>query len=31
MAAMLVETGFADPVIETVIPEYTAMVAARKP
>jgi predicted O-methyltransferase YrrM len=31
MARLLEETGFVEPVIETVIPEYTAMVAARKP
>jgi predicted O-methyltransferase YrrM len=31
MAGLLGEAGFVDPVIETVIPEYTGMVAARKP
>ena len=31
MAGLLREVGFVNPVIETVIPEYTAMVAARKP
>lgn len=31
MAGLLLEAGFADPVVESVIPEYTAMVAARKP
>jgi 2-hydroxy-4-(methylsulfanyl)butanoate S-methyltransferase len=31
MAALLQEAGFSDPVIEPVIPEYTAMVSARKP
>lgn len=31
MAGLLREAGFVNPVAETVIPEYTAMVAARKP
>jgi predicted O-methyltransferase YrrM len=31
MAGLLKEAGFVDPVIKSVIPEYTAMVAAKKP
>jgi predicted O-methyltransferase YrrM len=31
MARLLGEAGFVDPVIRTVIPEYTGMVAAKKP
>ncbi len=31
MAGLLQEAGFVEPVMDTVIPEYTAMVAARKP
>lgn len=31
MGHLLEEAGFVDPVIETVIPEYTAMVMAKKP
>jgi hypothetical protein len=31
MAQRIREAGFVDPVIETVIPSYTAMVAAKKP
>ena len=31
IAAMLAQAGFVDPQVKTVIPEYTGMVAARKP
>jgi hypothetical protein len=31
MARMLEEAGFVDPLIQGVIPKYTAMVAAKKP
>jgi len=31
MAALLQQAGFIDPVVKPVIPEYTGMVAMRKP